>query len=346
MRSKALLLISLISILSLSCIRAERYQSTSDITCQQIKQLAGSAVIDFGKWQIENTFNLLSRTDSYHEGIPEAATLERQITEVLKDNKIEVLPRVRLRLERPPYLLVVSPRNIISYYCRVLLSPELTLAQIENIENKIDNLGFSSLVVELGGFGAAYPAIVSTNMNNKHIIRAAVEEWAHQFLAFRPLGFLYLLDCMGFQQSQDILIMNETLAGMIADEIGDQVYKRYYNPGKSDLRSDDKGDDEFYREMRNTRHVVDILLGEGAIETAERYMEQQRLYFVQKGYNIRKLNQAYFAFHGIYGEDPACTSPIYEDLHRLRQKYDTLASFVYSASSLTSQLALQEAIRR
>ncbi len=309
-------------------------------------QIAGPEVLNITGWEIGNTFNPPSSNNVYPGVKPEAATLESQISEVLKDYMIDVMPPVRLRLGHPPNLLVVSPRDKIIYYCRILLSPDLTQTQIENIEHKIDNLGFSSLVVELGGFGAAYPAIVSTNMDRRHIIRASVEEWAHQFLALRPLGFLYLLDCIGFKQSHDILIMNETLAGMIADEIGDEVYRRFYSSTESAQNFNDKRDDEFYREMRETRHTVDILLGAGEIEKAERYMEQQRLYFVQKGYKIRKLNQAYFAFHSIYGEDPACTSPVYEDLHRLRQKYDTFAGFVYEASSMTSLLELQEAVQR
>ena len=96
------------------------------------------------------------------------------------------------------------------------------------IEEKVDALNLSSLVVPLGGFGAAYPAIVSPDMADQHIVNAAVEEWAHQYLAFKPLGSLYLIDSLGLRQQPDIIVMNETLAGMIAQEIGDEVYERYY----------------------------------------------------------------------------------------------------------------------
>jgi len=43
---------------------------------------------------------------------------------------------------------------------------------------------------------------------------------------------------------------------------------------------------------------------EGEITKAENYMELRRQIFVEHGYLIRKLNQAYFAFYGAYAENP------------------------------------------
>ncbi|HRO24702.1 MAG TPA: hypothetical protein PLR07_10460, partial [Promineifilum sp.] len=37
---------------------------------------------------------------------------------------------------------------------------------------------------------------------------------------------------------------------------------------------------------------------------AEDYMEQRRRVFLDNGYNIRKLNQAFFAFYGGYAAEP------------------------------------------
>jgi len=54
--------------------------------------------------------------------------------------------------------------------------------------------------------------------------------------------------------------------------------------------------------MRETRIRVDKLLAQGRIEEAEAYMEERRQEFVAHGYYIRKLNQAYFAFHGAYAD--------------------------------------------
>ena len=36
-------------------------------------------------------------------------------------------------------------------------------------------------------------------------------------------------------------------------------------------------------------------------------MEARRLVFLENGYNIRKLNQAYFAFYGAYAAVPGAT---------------------------------------
>ena len=56
--------------------------------------------------------------------------------------------------------------------------------------------------------------------------------------------------------------------------------------------------------MHTTRVTVDALLAAGKINEAESYMEQRRQLFVQNGYTIRKLNQAYFAFYGAYADVP------------------------------------------
>jgi hypothetical protein len=49
---------------------------------------------------------------------------------------------------------------------------------------------------------------------------------------------------------------------------------------------------------------VDALLAEGKIAEAEAYMEERRRFFWEHGYRIRRLNQAYFAFHGAYADQP------------------------------------------
>jgi hypothetical protein len=56
--------------------------------------------------------------------------------------------------------------------------------------------------------------------------------------------------------------------------------------------------------MHTTRLQVDQLLTEGKIDQAEQYMEERRIVFWENGYQIRRLNQAYFAFHGSYAADP------------------------------------------
>jgi len=114
--------------------------------------------------------------------------------------------------------------------------------------------------------------------------------------------------------------MNETLAGMVSDEIGSQIYSRYYSATEVVTPARKPSEFNFNAEMRLTRRNVDQYLSQGDIEGAERYMEERRQLFWLNGYKIRKLNQAYFAFHGLYGRDPASVSPIRGELKLLRDK--------------------------
>lgn len=309
---------------------------------QQIANAAGTALLDLPQWQYSNATRPVSNNKIYSNQVIDQELLREQIMQVIRDNRLEIVPSLRFRLERPPCLLVVSPRDRIQYLDRVLLTPDLTVAQMAEIESRADKLGLSSLVVQLGGLGAAFPSIVSPEMGTRQLINAIVEEWAHQFLTLRPLGALYLLDCLGIRQPPDIIVMNETLAGMIADEIGSSVYARYYQDAGLDKNAP-ANDIDFAFEMRNTRRTVDMLLAAGEITAAEQYMEMRRNFFAGHGYNIRKLNQAYFAFHGIYGDDPGAVSQVHAELKALRSKYSTLAGFVNDVSSMTDYKQLREA---
>jgi len=311
---------------------------------QQISRAAQPYALDIATWEIGNLVRPLD--DGLAPVAIDGAELRGQISQVIQENNLAVLPPVHFRIDRPPCLLVVSPRDRIAYFDRILLDPDLSETEVQTIEKQVNSLNLSSLVVELGGLGAAYPAIVSPELRTKQLIDAAVEEWAHQYLAFRPLGFLYLLDSIGIRQDPDVITMNETLAGMIADEISSQVYQRYYGSGAATATPADNKSFDFAFEMRETRRKVDFLLDEGNVDEAESYMEGRRRLFTEKGYRIRKLNQAYFAFHGIYGQDPGSVSPIYEALKELRSNYKSLAEFVASVSAMTGYKDLKLALHR
>jgi hypothetical protein len=95
--------------------------------------------------------------------------------------------------------------------------------------------------------------------------------------------------------------------------------------------------------MRETRIRVDELLAQGKIEEAEAYMEEQRQEFVAQGYNIRKLNQAYFAFHGAYADQPgaAGADPIGPAVQELRARSPDLYTFVSRIAGVTTLAELQ-----
>ncbi len=235
---------------------------------------------------------------------------------------------MNFKLTEPPKLLVISPRDRIENTGETMLQPDIILADIEDIENQVDRLGVSSLVTDIGGLGATYPTFVANDMSLRSTINAAAEEWLHQYLAFTPLGFRYVLDSVGLVPDYDVACMNETLAGIVSKEIGGLVYDRYYRdlltgdtipeeePEKPDVDSGPVFD--FNAEMREIRQQVDLYLSQGRIEEAESFMKEKRDYLADQGYYIRKLNQAYFAFHGTYTDSPTSIDPIGVDMKKMR----------------------------
>jgi hypothetical protein len=278
--------------------------------------------------------------------------IEKQIREILVKQGIFnplvrlniSFPPVNLKLEQLPCLLVISPRDRIESIREIILKPGLTLEEKVNIENKADKLGISSLVTEIGGI-ALYPPLVDNEASLRTTIDTAAEEWVHQYLAFKPLGFRYVLDLTGLSRNYEIVTMNETLAGMVSKEIGSMVYEKYYS-GYEDVDSQEsESESEFNQEMREIRKAVDEYLARGEIETAENYMEQERQYLMSKGYYIRKLNQAYFAFHGAYADDPSSISPIGSELKQLRSQSASLKDFLNTVATMTSRQDLIDIVR-
>ena len=141
-------------------------------------------------------------------------------------------PPVSFKLEEPPHLLVISPRDRIETMREVTLVPDMDVADMESIEDKVDKLGVSSLVVEIGGF-ATYPSYVTDRGDLRFTLDSVAHEWLHQYLAFKPLGFRYVLDQLGIRRNYEIVTMNETLASMVGKEIGSMTYDRYYAQGET-----------------------------------------------------------------------------------------------------------------
>jgi hypothetical protein len=111
---------------------------------------------------------------------------------------------------------------------------------------------------------------------------------------------------------------------------------------------DDPAPFDFRAEMHETRVTADQMLAEGKIEEAETYMEQRRQIFWDNGYLLRKLNQAYFAFHGAYADVPggaAGEDPVGPAVRALREQSESLANFINTISWMTSFEQLQQAIQ-
>jgi hypothetical protein len=255
-------------------------------------------------------------------------------------------PPIEAVLARPPHLLVISPRDRIVNIKQVNLLPEMDRREMEEIEAQVDALGYSALVVPLGGV-ATYPSFVAAAADLRFTIDSMVHEWLHQYLAFTPLGFRYILDRAGIRPDYEIATMNETVANIVAKEIGAAVYAKYY-PGvvvESEPPSQEPTTGfDFNRVMRETRLAVDAYLVAGETDRAEQYMEGQRQYLAENGYHIRKLNQAYFAFYGAYADGPTSVSPIGADLKTLRGQSASLKDFLDTAAGMTSKDELEEKV--
>ena len=257
-------------------------------------------------------------------------------------------PPPSFKLEKPPHLLVVSPRDRIESMREITLQQGISLEEIEEIEAGVDELGVSSLVVELGGFAGVYPCFVTDEASLKFILNTATEEWLHAYLVFKPLGFRYLLDLTGISRNYEIATMNETVAGMVSKEIGSIIFEKYYSEHKNDTPEGQAAESEFdfNREMREIRRAVDEYLAGGEIEQAEEFMEQKRQYLASNGYHIRKLNQAYFAFHGTYADRPTSISPIGVELKQLRNQSASLKDFLDTVAGMTSRQDLKLALNK
>jgi len=101
--------------------------------------------------------------------------------------------------------------------------------------------------------------------------------------------------------------------------------------------------------MHITRLEVDRLLAEGKVEEAESYMELRRRFFWENGYHIRKLNQAFFAFHGAYADQPggaagASEDPVGDAVRILRANSASLAEFLNRISWMWTFEQLQRAV--
>ena len=309
---------------------------------EQIKTLEAEieAVTDSGEEgelvALEAELGGLKRQKVALRGVVEAV-LAGQIREALSGQGISKFPPLNFRLDKPPRLLVVSPRDRIESIREICLRQELSLEEAEDIEARVDELGVSSLVLELGGLGATYPSFVADDASLRFTIDTAAEEWLHQYLVFRPLGFRYLLDLTGISRDYEIATMNETVASMVSKEIGAIVYEKYYSQDETGEGSQPPAGPEFdfNREMREIRRAVDRYLARGEVEEAEEFMESKREYLVSEGYRIRKLNQAYFAFHGTYADSPTSVSPIGLEMKELRSRSASLKDFLDTAAGMT-----------
>jgi len=278
--------------------------------------------------------------------------LQSQISTILNRKGLDFIfapfPPVLFKITSLPDQLIVSPRSVIRQDASISLKPGLTDQQKDELERKVSSeLDLSALVVPLGGVGV-YPTMVYRDAELEYLIKVIAHEWIHNYLAFKPLGWHY-------DASPQLRTMNETTADICATEISQAVLRSYYadqltpkpNPYLFAVRNTGNQSFDFNKEMHATRVAVDELLSQGKISDAENLMEEKRKFFWENGYQIRKLNQAYFAFYGAYAEQPlgaAGNDPVGPAVRALRAKSSSLLGFLKRIEVMTSFEQLQQAV--
>ena len=292
------------------------------------------------------------------------AVLQSQIGEALAELKLttsgQTLPPVLYHSSSTPLALIVSPRNHIHQIANISVLPTLTLDEQIKLEDEVaHSMDVSTLIVPIGGVGV-YPTMVTETTDLRWMLGTIAHEWTHNYLTVRPLGINY-------STTPELRTMNETTASIAGDEVGQLVLQKHYpellvssssfQPGpnlaslneisRSSKKLEDPPPFDFRAEMHETRVTADQLLADNKIEEAETYMEKRRQLFWENGYQLRKLNQAYFAFHGAYADVPggaAGEDPVGPAVRALRGQSDSLADFVNTIAWMTSFEQLQQAI--
>jgi hypothetical protein len=275
------------------------------------------------------------------------AIVQDQVATILAEEGFSIAgqlsPPVMMHMTPLPLMMIVSPRDAIQNKYQRPLTPGLTTAEQDKMETAVyENADLSALVVPIGGL-ATYPAMVKETSNVNWLPDVVAHEWAHHWLMPYPISLNYMTD-------PSIRTINETVASIVGVEIGEQVVARFYpefvpppppeptteTPIVTEIVEPPPFD--FRTEMAATRRVVDDMLADGDVDGAEAYMEERRQLFVENGYDLRKLNQAYFAFYGAYADEPGATGddPIGPTLLAMREASPSLKAFLRSVTKIGS----------
>jgi hypothetical protein len=278
--------------------------------------------------------------------------LQEQLSVILAEQGLttggQPLPPVEFHLTDLPFAFILSPRNVIRQDADLDISGDLPLDQQVALEDKVSkSLNVSALVVPLGGIGT-YPTMVGVNSDLPWIASVVAHEWTHNYLAFRPLG-------MNYSSSPALRTMNETTAEGIGAELGALLIQKYYpelapppppfthilprNVTAPVAGPQAAPSFDYVAAMHDTRVTADGLLAQGKIDEAEAYMESRRVVMWNHGYQIRKLNQAYFAFYGAYataGSGAAGSDPVGTAVRLLRRRSPTISDFVNTMATFST----------
>ncbi|MDA0264167.1 MAG: hypothetical protein O3A93_10355 [Chloroflexi bacterium] len=256
-------------------------------------------------------------------------TLESEISAVLVQEGFSsrigvIFPPVDTVYAASPGVLVTSPRDRIAQTSSTLLKPGISDSERGRLEDLIlqeDNV--SALIVSTGGV-ATYPSVVSDSGSLHNALVTTAHEWLHHWFFFQPLG-------QHFWDNADMTTLNETAASIGGEIIGDRAFTAMTGEVVDRQPATGPVDPEmfdFREAMRETRLTAEALLAEGKIEEAESYMDDRRQFLADNGYFIRRINQAFFAFHGSYATGAASVSPIGGQLKELQAEAESMEEFL------------------
>lgn len=317
--------------------------------------------------ELEDRLDTLKDMERHLQPLAEAV-LQDQVSAVIARQGLglggQPLPPVLYHVTRLPTALIVSPRSVIRQDYNISLLPDMTVEEMTELEHNVEQaLNVSALVVAVGGVGT-YPTMVMSTTYLPWLLEVVAHEWVHNYLTLRPLGVNYLT-------SPQLRTINETTASIAGKELGRAALDHYYPEIAAQLpplpppappvieepqpelpepepAPEEPGVFNYYREMNRTRVRADELLAAGEIEAAEAYMEERRRVFWENGYQIRRLNQAFFAFHGAYDDVPGGGAggrdPVGPAVQMLRYQSRSLDDFLFRISWITSFEQLQALI--
>jgi hypothetical protein len=252
-----------------------------------------------------------------------------------------LFPPVLVALTPPPNVLVIAPRTELRVIASSVMQAMSTPMQ-EQLEASADSTNVASLVAPIGGL-ATYPSMVLDEDAPDRVLAGVAHEWLHQYLIFYPLG-------RGYWNNQETREINETTADMIGQEIGGGLVESLGLTPRSAAAAPrpTQPSFDFRAFMRVTRVQTEQFLTDGQVDAAEGYMRARRDELQQHGFQIRKLNQAYFALYGSYGEGFAASpsNPIPRLLRTLREQSSSLGDFVVRIRDVTTIAQLRAAVQQ
>ena len=312
-------------------------KNTVQLQDESSKQLIRSQIIEIT--------HLEQLRESYRGKAEE--TVEATISQVAHQQDLGLFkgllfPPTDFHFDDPPHILIISPRNKIELKQSKLISSTMTGIVKSEIESRVEKDGISSALVDSLAALGTYPAFVTDKNGLYHLMITAAHEWLHNYWFFKPLG-------RHMWKSSEMYTLNETAADIAGNEIGQQAFELIRGPSDkyfSNYNDHIRPQTHLRTILRETRNKVDLMLEDSQIDEAEKYMREQRWKLRLGGYNIRKLNQAYFAFRGKYADGPASISPIGEELKEYRSYFSNTGAFVRSIGRISTYEHFQNELLR